>query len=238
MKIDLLAIGAHPDDVELGAGGTIAKEVALGRKVGILDLTRGELGTRGSADERDMESAKSAEILGVEFRTNLAFKDGFFANDEAHQMAILPFIRYYRPEIIICNAMSDRHPDHGKAAELVSVASFLSGLQKIETFWEEEKQAPWRPKAVYHFIQDRYRKPDIIVDITPYMEKKMESVMAFKTQFFNPESNEPVTAISSKEFLEFLYARSIEYGRPIGVHYGEGFNVERIPGINSLFELV
>lgn len=237
MKIDILAIGAHPDDVELGAGGTIAREIKAGRKVGIIDLTRGELGTRGSADSRDLEAALSAEILGVEFRTNMCFSDGYFLNDSAHQLALVPYLRNWRPDIVICNSISDRHPDHGKGADLVSVACFLSGLTKVKTQWEGEEQTAWRPNAVYHYIQDRYIKPDFVVDISEFMEMKMNAILSFKTQFYNPESPEPETAISSKEFLEFLYARAIEFGRPIGAKYAEGFSVERISGVESLFDL-
>jgi len=237
MKIDLLAFGAHPDDIELGAGGTIAKEISLGKKVGVVDLTRGELGTRGSAATRDEEAAVSAELLGLEFRTNMCFRDGFFQNDEVHQLALVAYIRHYQPDIVICNAKSDRHPDHGKGGDLVSVACFLSGLNKVKSEWQGEEQAVWRPKAVYHYIQDRYLKPDLVVDISDFMEIKMNAVLSFKTQFYDPSSSEPATAISSKEFLEFLYARAIEFGRPIGVRYGEGFNVERLPGIDSLFSL-
>lgn len=237
MKIDILAFGAHPDDIELGAGGTLAREIEAGRKVGVIDLTRGELGTRGTPESRDQESAASAEILGLEFRINLCFRDGFFTNDEFHQRTIVSYIRHYQPEIVLCNAVRDRHPDHGKGGALVSTACFLSGLNKVKTEWEGVEQNAWKPRAVYHYIQDRYIRPDIVVDITAHMEIKMKAVMAFKTQFYNPDSIEPETAISSKEFLEFLYARAIEFGRPIGVKYAEGFSVERLPGIDSLLHL-
>ena len=237
MKIDILAFGAHPDDVELGAGGTIAKEISEGRSVGIIDLTRGELGTRGSAEERDEEAARSAALLGVEFRLNLSFRDGFFMNDAAHQLALIPYIRHFQPDMVLCNAINDRHPDHGKAAQLVSTACFLAGLQRITSRWEGGEQEAWRPKAVYHYIQDRYIKPDIVVDISGYMETKMNAVLAFKTQFYDPESEAPETPISSKDFLDFLYARAIDFGRPTGVEYGEGFVVERYPGVKTLFDL-
>lgn len=237
MKIDILAFGAHPDDVELGAGGTISKEIHEGRSVGIIDLTRGELGTRGSADTRDEEAADSARLLGVEFRLNLSFRDGFFMNDAAHQLALIPYIRHFQPDMVLCNAVSDRHPDHGKAAQLVSTACFLSGLQRISSRWEGRDQEAWRPKAVYHYIQDRYMKPDVVVDISGFMEKKMNAVLAFKTQFYDPESEAPETPISSKEFLDFLYARAIDFGRPMGAEYGEGFVVERYPGVKTLFDL-
>lgn len=237
MKIDLLAFGAHPDDIELGAGGTILKEISKGKKVGIIDLTRGELGTRGTADDRDREAADSAGILGVEFRANMCFRDGFFVNDEAHQMALVSYIRNYRPEMVICNAIDDRHPDHKKGGDLVSIACFLSGLHRIETYWDDVKQEAWRPKVVYRYVQDRYQSPDFVVDISDFMETKMLAVLAFKTQFYNPSSSEPDTAISSKEFLEFLYGRAIEFGRQAGFKYAEGFNVERYPGVDSLFDL-
>jgi N-acetylglucosamine malate deacetylase 1 len=238
MKLDILAFGAHPDDVELGAGGTISKEVALGRKVGIIDLTRGELGTRGTPEQRDSESANASKIMGVEFRANLGFRDCFFADDEAHQLEILRFIRFYRPEIVICNAISDRHIDHGKGSNLVSKACFLSGLLKISSKWENSIQESWRPKAVYHFIQDRYHKPDFVVDISSFMEIKMEAVKAYKSQFYDPDSLEPGTLISSKEFLEFLVARAIEMGRPMGFQYAEGFVAERSIGVNTFFNLI
>jgi len=237
MKLDVLAFGAHPDDVELGAGGTIAKEVASGRKVGIVDLTRGELGTRGSAEIRDAEAAASAALLGVELRMNMEFKDGFFSDDAAHQLALIPVIRYLKPEIVMCNAISDRHPDHGKAARLVSKACFLAGLPRIPSQWDGVEQEAWRPAAVYHYIQDRYLKPDFVVDISDFAELKMKSVLAFRTQFYNPDSHEPETPISGKAFLEFLHARAIDLGRPAGFHYAEGFQVERYPGVSSFFQL-
>ena len=237
MKVDILAIGAHPDDVELGAGGTVCKEIASGRKVGIIDLTRGELGTRGSADLRDQESAQSASVMGLEFRMNMGFKDGFFENDETHQLALVQQIRRFHPEIIICNAINDRHPDHGKGSQLVSDACFLSGLEKVETLFNGQKQNAWRPKTVYHYIQDRHINPDFVVDISEFMEIKMKSVLAFKSQFFDPSSLEPNTAISSKDFLEFLYGRAIEMGRQSGFLYAEGFTVERTVGVDTLFNL-
>jgi bacillithiol biosynthesis deacetylase BshB1 len=237
MKLDLLAFGAHPDDVELGAGGSIAREVANGRKVGIVDLTRGELGTRGSADIRDAESAASASLLGVELRMNMEFKDGFFSDDASHQLALIPVIRYLKPDVVICNSNSDRHPDHGKAARLVSKACFLAGLPRIPSQWDGEEQLAWRPSAVYHYIQDRYLKPDFVIDISDFIELKMKSVLAFRTQFFDPDSIEPETPISGKAFLEFLHARAIDFGRPAGFHYAEGFQVERYPGVDTFFHL-
>jgi bacillithiol biosynthesis deacetylase BshB1 len=238
MKLDILAFGAHPDDVELGAGGTIAKEVADGKKVGIVDLTRGELGTRGTPELRDEEAIASSRILGIDLRANLSFRDGFFQNDETHQMELVKWIRHYQPEIVLCNSLSDRHPDHGKASALASDACFLAGLNKVNTYWDGVKQEAWRPQTVYHYIQDRYLKPDLVIDVSEFMDQKMNAVKAFKSQFYDPNSNEPGTAISSKEFIDFLYARCIEFGRPINAKYAEGFKCERIPGINSLFELL
>ncbi|MBL7932568.1 MAG: bacillithiol biosynthesis deacetylase BshB1 [Bacteroidia bacterium] len=238
MKVDILAIGVHPDDVELSCSGTIAKHIAMGKTVGILDLTRGELGTRGSAELRTQEANASAKILGVSFRTQLNLKDGFFQNDESHQRLIIEQIRKYQPELVLCNAISDRHPDHGRAAKLTSDACFYSGLAKIETHFEGKLQPAWRPKAVYHYVQDHFIHPDFVVDITPYFDKKHEAIMAFSSQFYKPGSNEPETPISSKEFLESLNSKMSIWGRAIGVKYAEGFTVGRYPGVNSLFDLI
>ncbi len=238
MKLDILAIGAHPDDIELSCSGTIAKEVARGRKVGVLDLTRGELGTRGSAEIRDEEAAEASKILGLAVRENLKFKDGFFVNDEAHQMEIIKMLRKYKPEIVFCNAIDDRHIDHGKGSKLVSDACFLSGLRKIETNIDGEDQEPWRPKHVYHYIQWKNLTPDIAVDITGFMDVKMKSVLAYKTQFFNKKSNEPSTPISSDNFLDSITYRARDLGRLIGTEYAEGFNVERYPAVDSIFDLI
>lgn len=238
MKLDILAFGAHPDDVELAAGGLMAKEAAAGRKTGIVDLTRGELGSRGTAETRDKEALISSQILGLKIRTNLKFRDGFFMNDEVHQLEVVKMLRKYRPDIVLCNARSDRHPDHGKAGDLVSVACFLAGLVKVETFVDGQQQEPWRPKAVYHYIQDRYLIPDVVVDISEFMEVKMNSIMAFSSQFYNPEMQGPVTPISTPEFLNFLKARCIDFGRQAGVEFAEGFTVERYPGVKSLFDLL
>ncbi len=238
MKLDILAIGAHPDDIELSCSGTIAKEVARGRKVGVLDLTRGELGTRGSAEIRDEEAAEASKILGLAVRENLKFKDGFFVNDEAHQMEIIKMLRKYKPEIVFCNAIDDRHIDHGKGSKLVSDACFLSGLRKIETNIDGEDQEPWRPKHVYHYIQWKNLTPDIAVDITGYMDVKMKSVLAYKTQFFNKKSEEPSTPISSDNFLDSITYRARDLGRLIGTEYAEGFNVERYPAVDSIFDLI
>lgn len=238
MKLDILAIGAHPDDIELSCSGTIAKEVARGRKVGVLDLTRGELGTRGSAEIRDEEAAEASKILGLAVRENLKFKDGFFVNDEAHQMEIIKMLRKYKPEIVFCNAIDDRHIDHGKGSKLVSDACFLSGLRKIETNIDGEDQDPWRPKHVYHYIQWKNLTPDIAVDITGFMDVKMKSVLAYKTQFFNKKSEEPSTPISSDNFLDSITYRARDLGRLIGTEYAEGFNVERYPAVDSIFDLI
>jgi bacillithiol biosynthesis deacetylase BshB1 len=238
MKLDILAFGAHPDDVELGCAGTILKEIALGKKVGIIDLTRGELGTRGSADLRDEEAAASAQILGVSVRENLRFRDGFFANDEAHQLEVIKMIRKYQPEIVLCNAIDDRHIDHAKGSQLVSDACFLSGLRKIETQLDGQAQQAWRPKLVYHYIQWNDIKPDFVVDISGYTDKKVASILAYKSQFHDPNSNEPESPITSKNFLESLNYRTQDLGRLVGVEHAEGFTVERYLAVNSLDHLI
>ena len=238
MKLDILAFGAHPDDVELGCGGTLAKEISFGKKVGIIDLTRGELGTRGSVEIRNQEAAAAAKILGVSIRENLDMRDGFFVNDEAHQLEIIKMLRKYQPEIVICNAIDDRHIDHGKGSQLVSDACFLSGLIKIETEIEGEKQQAWRPKLVYHYIQWKNIIPDFVVDITGFNEKRVEAILAYSSQFYNPNSNEPETLIASKNFLESLNYRAQDLGRLIGTDYAEGFTVERYLAVNSLSDLM
>ncbi|MFA5620831.1 MAG: bacillithiol biosynthesis deacetylase BshB1 [Weeksellaceae bacterium] len=233
MKLDILAIGAHPDDVELGCGATVAKMVAEGKKVGILDLTKGELGTRGTAETRKQEAAEAAQILGVEFRENLGFRDGFFVNDEAHQMEIIKILRKYRPEIVLANAMKDRHIDHGKGADLVEKACFLSGLRKIET-----GQQAWRPKHVFHFIQWYPLQPDFVLDVTGFIEKKNEAVAAYKTQFFDPESDEPETPISSKLFQQSIENRARDLGMLIGTQAGEGFMLKGYLGLKDFEGIV
>ena len=238
MKIDILAIGIHPDDVELSCSGTIAKHIALGKKVGILDLTRGELGTRGNAELRTKEANEAAIILGVSFRTQLNLKDCFFENNEENQKKIIEIIRKHQPEIILCNAISDRHPDHGRASKLVSDSSFYSGLIKIETHSDNKIQQAWRPKAVYHYIQDQYIHPDFVIDISDFIDIKHKAIMAYSSQFYNPSSNEPETPISSKHFIETINSKMSILGRDIGVKFAEGFTVNRYPGINSLFDLV
>ncbi|WP_445716834.1 bacillithiol biosynthesis deacetylase BshB1 [Flavobacterium sp.] len=237
MKLDILAFGAHPDDVELGCSGTIAKEVSLGKKVGIIDLTRGELGTRGSVEIRNSESAKASEILGVVMRENLDMRDGFFMNDEVHQLKVIEMIRKYQPEIVLCNAITDRHIDHGKGSKLVSDACFLSGLRQIKTELNGIVQEAWRPKVVYHYIQWQNIEPDFVVDISEFMNKKMESVLAYGSQFYDPKSNEPVTPITSKNFLDSVKYRALDLGRLVGVEYGEGFTTERYLAVNSLGDL-
>jgi bacillithiol biosynthesis deacetylase BshB1 len=238
MKLDILAFGAHPDDVELGCSGTILKEVSLGKKVGIIDLTRGELGTRGSAEIRDQEASDAAKILGVSVRENLNMRDGFFVNDEKHQLEIIKMIRKYQPEIVLCNAIDDRHIDHGKGSKLVSDACFLSGLLKIETVLNGEIQKPWRPKLVYHYIQWKNIEPDFVVDITGFTDKKIESILAYRSQFYDPNSKEPESPITSKNFLESLNYRSRDLGRLTGVEHAEGFTVERCLAVNSLGDLI
>jgi bacillithiol biosynthesis deacetylase BshB1 len=238
MKLDILAFGAHPDDVELGCGGTIAKEVALGKKVGIVDLTRGELGTRGTAELRDQEAMAAAQILGVAVRENLQMRDGFFVNDEKHQLEVIRLIRKYRPEIVLCNAIDDRHIDHAKGSQLVSDACFLSGLIKIETFDHGQNQSAWRPKQVYHYIQWKNIEPDFVVDISGFNDQKVEAILAYGSQFYNPNSSEPETPIATKNFLESLSYRAQDLGRLIGTNHAEGFTTERYLAVNSLADLL
>jgi len=238
IKLDILAIGAHPDDVELGCSATLAKEISKGKKVGVLDLTRGELGTRGSAEIRDKEAANAAKILGLTVRENLAFKDGFFLNDEAHQKAVIKIIRKYKPEIVLCNAVQDRHIDHGKGSKLVSDACFLSGLMKIQTSIDQFKQEAWRPKQVYHYIQWENLKPDFVVDVTGFMDIKIEAVKAYASQFYDPDSKEPVSPISSKNFLDSISYRASDLGRIIGKESAEGFTVERFVAVDHLDQLI
>lgn len=238
MKLDILVLAVHPDDAELGCSGTILKHIALGKKVGIVDLTRGELGTRGTAETRDTEAADSAKILGLHARENLGFKDGFFQNDESHQLEVIRMIRKYQPEIILCNAFRDRHPDHGRASKLATDSVFLSGLPKIKTQEYGIDQEAWRPRLLLHYIQDQYIQPDVIIDITPYIETKIKSIQAFKTQFFNPEAEEgPATYISSPEFFESVIGRAREMGKSIGATYAEGFTSHKLLGVDNLFDL-
>lgn len=238
MKLDILVFGAHPDDVELSCGATIAKEISLGRTVGVIDLTRGELGTRGSAELRDKEAADAAKILGINVRENLRFRDGFFTNDEAHQLEVIKMIRKYRPKIVMANAVDDRHIDHGKGSRLVSDACFLSGLRRIETEVNGEQQEAWRPEVVYHYIQWKNLEPDFVVDVTGFMDIKVESLMAYKSQFYDPNSTEPVTPIATKNFKESILYRAADLGRLINTEYGEGFTVERLLAVNTLADLL
>lgn len=238
MKLDILAFGAHPDDVELGCGATIAKEISLGKKVGIVDLTRGELGTRGSAVIRDAEAAEAAKILGVTVRENLRFRDGFFINDEKHQLEIIKMIRKYKPEIVLCNAIEDRHIDHGKGSKLVSDACFLSGLRRIETELNGDTQEAWRPKVVYHYIQWQNIEPDFVVDVSDFMEIKEKAVMAYSSQFYDPNSKEPVSPIATKNFTDSINYRARDLGRLVFVDYAEGFTTERYLAVNTLGNLL
>ncbi len=237
LKLDILAIGAHPDDVELGCAGTLAKEISNGKKIGILDLTRGELGTRGSAEIRDQEANEAAKILGVSVRENLGFKDAFFVNDQVHQLEIIKIIRKYKPELVLTNAIDDRHIDHGKGSKLTSDACFLSGLRRIETQLDGQLQEAWRPKQVLHYIQWKDIEPDIVVDISGFMDKKLEAVQAYQSQFFDPNSKEPSTPISSTNFLHSVEYRALNLGRLSFTKHAEGFNTERIPMVNSIFDL-
>ncbi len=238
MKLDILAFGAHPDDVELGCGGTLIKEIENGKKVGVIDLTQGELGSRGTIHTRKEEAAHAAEIMGLTIRENLALRDGFFEVNEASLLAVIEMIRKYKPSVVISNAVTDRHPDHGRGKELVERASFLSGLIRIETALNGVAQEKWRPNLVLNYIQDYYIKPDVVVGVTNQMDKKMEAVMAYKTQFYNPESKEPTTPISSKEFIEHLKGRASNYGRAIGEQYAEGFTCSRYLGVEQISSLI
>ncbi|MDF2191805.1 bacillithiol biosynthesis deacetylase BshB1 [Paraflavitalea sp. CAU 1676] len=241
MKLDILAIGVHPDDVELGCSGTLLNEIRVGKKVGILDLTQGELGTRGTIETRYAEAAVAAQILGVQVRENLKMRDGFFRNDEEHQLQLIRAIRKYQPEIVIANILDDRHPDHGRAGHLIADACFLSGLVKIETKDEQgNPQARWRPKYVLHYMQDWFHEPDILIDISDVFEQRMKSIEAYSTQFFNggPDNKEPQTYISSPDFLDSVIARARMLGKRIGVKYAEGFISEKKIGIRNLDALV
>ncbi len=239
MKLDILAFGVHPDDVELGCSGTLMAALAEGKKAGIVDLTRGELGTRGTAETRKQEAAVAAGIMGIRLRENLGMADGFFQNDEAHQRKIIAVIRQYRPEIILANAPEDRHPDHGRSAKLVADAAFLSGLRKIETLDADgQPQEAWRPNYVFHYIQDRFIQPSFVIDISGFMDKKIDSILAYKTQFNSPGTDEPQTYISSPQFLETVKARAMMLGKRIGVAYAEGYISEKVLGLRSFDSIV
>lgn len=237
MKLDILVMAAHPDDAELACSGTIHKQLALGKKVGIVDFTRGELGTRGTPEIRLAESAVATEILGIQVRENIELADGFFVNDQASQLKLIEVIRAYQPDIVLANALEDRHPDHGKGAQLAIDACFLSGLRKIETSRNGETQTEWRPKQVFHYIQDRYLEPDFVVDITIHWATKEAAIRAFRSQFFDPNSSEPASYISSPEFLHFIEARAREMGHKIGVTYGEGFQTQKTIAIQDVSTL-
>lgn len=238
MKLDILAFGVHPDDVELGCSGTILAALAEGKRVGVVDLTQGELGTRGTAETRKQEAAAAAAIMGITVRENLGMADGFFQNDEAHQRKVIEVIRKYQPEIVLANAPEDRHPDHGRSAKLVSDAAFLAGLRKIETKQNGELQEAWRPTYVFHYIQDRFIQPSFVVDITTHMNKKIEAILAYTTQFNSTGGNEPQTYISTPQFLETVKARAMMLGKRIGVGYAEGYITEKIIGINSFDAII
>lgn len=239
MKLDILAIGAHPDDVEMSASGTLAAAVAAGKKVGIVDLTRGELGTRGTPAIRAQEAEAASRILSLSSRENLGLADGFFRNDREHQLPVIAAIRRYQPDVVLCNAIHDRHPDHGRSSQLVSESCFLAGLRMIETLGHDgQPQAPWRPKHVYHYIQDRQIPADFVVDISAHWSKKWESIQAYQTQFFNPNSSEPATYLSSEEFGKFMEARAREFGHLIGVEFGEGFTRERTLGVRQVTDFI
>ncbi len=238
-KVDILAIGVHPDDVELCASGTLLHHAALGKTFGILDLSQGELGTRGDAETRLKESAEAAQILGAAFRETLDIPDGLFTYSPENWLKIVRVVRACRPEIVLCNAPDDRHPDHGRSAKLETDACFYAGLEKIETFDNEgNKQQKWRPKAVYHYIQDVPLKPDFVVDITPHFRRKMESILAYRSQFYDPENRVPDTPISGKDFLDYIEARCKVHGRSIQAEYAEGFIFSRTPGVKDLFDLI
>lgn len=238
MKLDILAFAAHPDDIELCCSGTLMKQIDAGFKVGIVDLTQGEMGSRGSVDIRYAEAAKSSELMGLHARTNLKMADGLFEINEANKMLIVEQIRRFRPKIVLANALFDRHPDHGRAGQLVSEACFLAGLVKIETEWDGVAQEVYRPEVVYHYIQDFYIKPEIVIDVTKYYDRKLEVIKAFKSQFFDPNSKEPATPISGSDFMEAIDGRMSEFGRPAGFRYAEGFTSERFIGVENLTDLV
>ena len=238
LKLDILAFGAHPDDVELGCAGTLLGAIAEGKKVGVIDLTKGELGTRGSISQRLSEAQLASEVMGLTIRENLEMADGFFINNKEHQLIIIETIRRFQPSIIFCNAPEDRHPDHGRAASLIEEAAFLSGLEKIKTSHEGIAQEAWRPTQVFHYIQSRSLTPHFVVDISKHIEKKMEAILAHSSQFYDPKSNEPDTFISSAAFLEFVKGRAKELGQQIGVQYAEGFITQKTLGINSLDAII
>ena len=238
MKLDILAFAAHPDDVELSASGTLMRYVAEGKKVGIIDLTEGELGTRGTVETRYEEAADASKIIGLSARENLRMPDGFFEDNAENKRLIIEQIRKYQPEIVLANSISDRHPDHGRAGKLVEDACFLAGLRKIETSMEGQEQLPHRPRLVAHYIQDFYLEPSFVIDVTPFVDRKIEVIKSFKTQFYDPNSPEPSTPISGEEFFDFIKGRMLNMGRPAGMRYAEGFTISRVFGVKDLFNLV
>jgi bacillithiol biosynthesis deacetylase BshB1 len=239
MKLDILAFGAHPDDVEMSCSGTIMKQIDVGKTVGVIDLTRGELGTRGTPEIRMQEAAAAAKIMGVSIRENMGMRDGFFLNDEEHQMQIIRKIRKYQPDLVYANAVEDRHPDHGRAADLIRDAAFKSGLRMIKTVDEKgDEQAAWRPKKIFYYNQDRLLIPSFVVDISGYWERKLESIRAYKSQFWDPNSTEPESYISTKPFWQFLEGRAREFGHYIGTEFGESFVSETVLKINDPLDLV
>jgi bacillithiol biosynthesis deacetylase BshB1 len=237
MKLNILAFAAHPDDVEISAAGTLLKYISEGKSVGIIDLTEGELGTRGTVQTRYEEAELAGKLLSLSARENLRMKDGFFEYTEENKRLIIQQIRRFQPEIVLANSILDRHPDHGRAAKLVADACYLSGLRKIETEWEGRPQEAFRPRLVLHYIQDYFIQPNFVVDVSEFMDKKIEVIKAYKTQFYNPEGTEPNTPISGEEFFDFLKGRMMTLGRPAGMKYAEGFTVDRIVGVKDLFEL-
>jgi bacillithiol biosynthesis deacetylase BshB1 len=238
MKLDILAFAAHPDDIELSCSGTLMKHISAGKKVGIVDLTQGELGSRGTIETRYAEAEAASSIMGIHVRVNLKMADSFFVINEENKRLIVEQIRKFQPTIVLANAVEDRHPDHGKAARLVSDACYLSGLRKVVTSSNGMVQNAYRPKAVYHYIQDRLIIPDFVVDVTDYYDRIMDSIKAYKTQFYDPASTDPQTPISGEEFIDFIKGRMLQFGRPIGVRYAEGFTVERTPGVADLMDLI
>jgi bacillithiol biosynthesis deacetylase BshB1 len=232
-SIDILAFGAHPDDVEISAGGTLAKHIAMGKTVALVDLTQGELGTRGTAETREEEARNAMNLLGVQERINLDLGDGFFQHSQENLLSVVAMIRYFKPNLVLANAIEDRHPDHAKGAKLVADACFLAGLPKIETRYNGDIQSAWRPKKVFHYIQDRYIKPDFAIEVTAFVEQKFDVLKCYKTQFYDPNSTEPQTPISGKEFFDFLESRMREFGREIGVEFAEGFTCSRILGADN-----
>lgn len=239
MKVDILAIGIHPDDVELSASGTLLRHAARGKTFGLLDLSRGELGTRGTPEIRAQEALDSAKMMGADFRETLDIPDGLFVSEPANWLKIIRVLRASRPELVLCNAPDDRHPDHGRAAKMVLDACFYAGLAKVETADNKGvMQEKWRPRAVYHYVQDKQLTPDFVVDITPYFHRKMEAILAFRSQFYDPNDEGPQTPISGKDFLEFMEAKARVFGRPVGAQYAEGFIFSRTPGVSDLFDLL